>query len=186
MISKKDISNNEIFVVNDILNDQELTELWYHANSCGYKYTQRSTPLSNKNQKRLTHHDPIDGFVETTVWKKLEKLFAAPIGLTDAYINFSDMSSRSIAHSDGLLNEASILMCLNQHWDRDWGGYTCFFKDINGSEIIKTVCPVPGQIIIFNGFKWHIALPPTIFAEVPRFMLALKLMWLEDKDKKEI
>jgi len=183
MITKEAIINNEIFVQNDLLSDQELTEFWFHVNSCGYGYTQRSTPYSNKNQKRLSHHYPIDIFVETTVWKKLERLFNAPVGLIDSYINFSEVSARNLTHSDAGLNEPSILICLNEHWERDWGGYTCFFKSMNSSEIVKAICPEPGQIIIFNGFNWHIGLPPTMHAEVPRFMLALKLVWVDSKDK---
>jgi len=191
MILKSDIAENKIFVLNNILSEQELTEYWFQANSCGYTYTQGSTRLSNKNHRRLAYHFPLGepcpdkpdvpwnpGFVNTTPWGKIEKLFQDPIGLLSAYINYSELSSRSLAHSDGIINEPSVLICLNEHWDRDWGGYTVFFKGMNSDEIVKAVCPVPGQIIIFNGFNWHLALPPTIYAQVPRFMLALKLKYI--------
>jgi len=179
MILKSDIEENKIFIKNDILSEQELTEFWFDANSsCGYTYKQRSTPLSNKNQRRLAYHYPTDGFVQTTVWLKIEKLFSDRVGLVDSYINFSELSSRSLTHSDGIINQPSVLICLNEHWHRDWGGFTVFFKGINSDEIVRAVCPVPGQIVIFNGFNWHLALPPTIYAESPRFMLALKLKYI--------
>lgn len=178
MILKSDIKENKIFTVNNILSEQELAEFWFTANECGYFYKQRSNPFSNKNQKRLAHHYSIEVFVQTAVWGKIEKLFKESVGLVDAYINYSELASRTLTHSDGVVNEPSVLICLNEHWERDWGGYTVFFKGMSTDVVVKTIVPRPGQIVIFNGFNWHLALPPTIYAEVPRFMLALKLKYV--------
>lgn len=178
MITKQQIIDRKIFLSDNILSEKELVDFWFLATSCDYKYGQRSDSRVSQIHRRLAHHiDPFE-FVKTTVWHKLEKFFEEPVGVKEAYINYSEFSTATLPHCDNTEDEPSILISLNQEWKRDWGGYTAFFKGMHSNTISKAICPAPGQVIIFNGSVWHYALPPVHFAPCARFMLALKLRFV--------
>ncbi len=178
MITKEAIENNKIYVSKDVLSNKELVEFWYLANSCQYEYGQASDSRSSQVQRRMVHRIDPEAFVRTTVWGKLEKLFDDPVGLAEAYINYSEFSTTTSPHCDNTEGDPSILICLNQQWDRNWGGYTTFFEGMNTDKVVKTIVPSPGQLIVFNGSMWHYALPIVSFSPYPRFMLAIKIKYM--------
>lgn len=184
-ISKKDIQENKIFLSQTLLSDKELADLWYEANNASYQCGRNSDSLSNKKQggERWTCHHDTDpknkkSFCYSPLWGKLSKLFNDPVGLDEAYINRSNFSTETLSHCDNREGNPSILICLNQHWDRDWGGYTVFFDSMRGDSVMKTICPSPGQVVIFNGSIYHFALPPIITANYPRYMLVLRARYV--------
>ena len=181
MIERVDIENGKIYEVRNFPTVKEQSDFWYMANECEYSYGQQSDSLMSQRQGRMVHRIDVNVFVRTEFWNKIEKYVNCPIGLSDAYINYADSSTLTFPHCDNRENEMSILLCLNQDWHRNWGGYTSFFSGVADNNIIKTVVPEPGKAIFFNGSIYHVALPPNNIAEYPRFMLALKLLWLEPK-----
>ena len=185
MITRNDIENGEIYVIEDFPTNKDQIDFWYAAQSSKYEYGQRSDSYDGRSQKRLScHFDPFD-FVKTNFWKKLEGIIEYPIGLIEAYINIAESHTLTFPHCDNKSNEMSVLLYLNQEWHRSFGGYTVFFEGMTGDKIKKTVIPSTGRTVVFNGSDFHMALPPTHVAPVPRFTLALKTKWMEkDKDEK--
>ena len=181
MFSKKKIIDNVIEVVKDFPSLKEQSDFWYHANNSEYCYGQKSDSLMPNRQGRMAHHFDPEQFIQTSFWKRVEKQFKEPLGLSEAYINMADSATLNYPHCDNRENHMSILLCLNQDWHRNWGGYTSFFEGMHGNEVISTVVPEPGKAVFFNGSIYHTAMPPNITATYPRFMLALKTFWQEEK-----
>ena len=190
MISRCDIENNKIIVIKDFPSNAERVDFWHHANTCDYSYSQKSDVYIGQKQTRLAHHfDPLQ-FEQTTFFERIKHNIDKPIRLMQAYINYAESSTLNFPHCDSYHGHVlSILLCINQDWHRNWGGYTSFFKDISSNDIIETVVPEPGKAIFFNGRLFHTATPPNITSQVPRFMLAIKIEWLENEietEKEEI
>jgi len=177
MIKKVDINNNEIIVKDQYLTEDDQLNFWYHANQCDYSFGQRSDAFRGSRQGRFTHHFDPAQFQQTSFWKLIETTVDSPIKLIDAYINCSDFATVSFPHTDEKCNCLSVLICLNQEWHRDWGGYTVFFDSISKNKILDTVIPEPGKAIFFNGRTTHNALAITPTAKYQRFMLVLKTAW---------
>lgn len=171
---------DRIFCSDSILGESELVDFWYHANSCDYEYGHASDPRANKIQKRFIHRFDPELFVKTTVWKKIAAIFVEPVEMIESYINHSDASTVTLPHCDTREDNPTVLICLNQEWNRDWWGYTVFFEGIRSDKIIDTICPAPGRVTIFDGSIWHAALPPGPLALYPRFMLAVKLKYTKE------
>ena len=159
-----------LFIVN-FLTEKELTDFWYLVNTCTWQYGRVSNTFSSQKQSRMTFSFNSEDFIRTDLWKRIKESFKESVSLSKAYINFADPATVNLPHCDGQDNGPSILICLNQEWRRDWGGYTVFFKDMTSSEITKAVVPEPGKAVIFNGSNWHSGMPVAHFAPYPRFIL---------------
>lgn len=187
-VTKKEIEENKIFILKDVLSDIDKMSLWRMANEAPYRYGHKSELLTDEPQRRDTSHINIDktslngrSFLLWT--KKITDVFEEPLELNKTYINKADCATKTRAHCDNSDNGPSVLIPMNREWDRNWGGYTVFFKGMDSSEIVKTISPSPGQIIIFNGSMWHLALPPSMCAPGPRFMMALKFEYTNPEVK---
>jgi len=178
-ITKKEIQENKIFILNNVLSDIDKMVLWRMANDSPFKHGHKSDALTDEPQRRFTSHLNTEVMTSGEMVKKLIGLFKDPVKLNKVYINSADCATKTLAHCDNYDNAPSILIPMNQQWDRNWGGYTVFFKGMNSCEVAEAICPSPGQVIIFNGSMWHLALPPSMCAPCPRFMLALKLEYTE-------
>jgi hypothetical protein len=185
MIKKSAIENGEMFVIDNFPTESDKVEFWYAAQNSKYEYGQRSDSYDGRSQRRLSSHFNPDDFVRTNFWKQLEGIVEHPLGLVEAYVNISESHTLTFPHCDNKLNEMSVLLYLNNEWHRSWGGYTVFFDGMTGNKIKKTVVPEPGKVVIFNGSIFHMALPPTHVAPFPRFVLALKTVWMEKKNEKD-
>ena len=194
MIERENILKDSIYVVKNFPSRKEQSDFWYFANESDYAYGANNVNKKRmkvtdshmgKRQGRFTHHFNPDEFVKTSFWQRIDKSVDYPLGLLEAYINYGDSSTLAFPHCDNREDNMSILMSLNQYWHRNWGGYTVFFEGVASNEIIKTVVPEPGKAIFFNGAMYHSALPPNVTAEYPRFMLALKTVWMENERETE-
>jgi len=182
MIERENILKDSIYILKNFPSRKEQSDFWYSANEIDYSYGQTSdSRMGYRGQTRFTHHFNPDEFVKTTFWHRVKKSVNYPIRLMQAYINYSESSTLNFPHCDNREDQMSILMCLNQDWHRSWGGYTVFFEGVDSNDIIETVVPEPGKAIFFNGSMYHSALPPNMNAESPRFMLALKTIWIENE-----
>lgn len=173
MITKQQLINNKIFGINNFLKPKEATDFWYLVNTCTWQYGRVSNTFSGQKQSRMTYSFDPEKFVRTDLWKRVEKMFDSQVSLSKAYINIADHATVNLPHCDGQDDGPSILICLNQEWRRDWGGYTVFFKGMNSNQVISTVVPEPGKAIIFNGSIWHSGLSVASFADYPRFLLTI-------------
>lgn len=173
MITKKQLLEKEIFEIPNFLTEKEATDFWYHANECTWSYGRVSNTYSGQKQSRMTYSFDPELFVRTDLWKRVEKSFDTQVSLNNAYINIGDHATVNIPHCDGNKSGPTILICINQEWKRDWGGYTVLFKSMNSNEIIKASVPEPGKALIFNGPIWHTGVPIAHFAAYPRFILTM-------------
>ena len=68
-------------------------------------------------------------------------------------------------------------MCIrdrNRRWDPSWGGHTTFLDD-RRKNIISTVTPMPGRVVIFDGRIPHNVIPMNPRSSPSyRFTIALK------------
>ena len=183
MILKKDILNNQILVNKGFLTGDEAAAFWQTAQTSSYRYGQRSESFSNQSQRRMSCHFDPEVFVTTKFWHRLEKVVDEPLGVLEAYMNYSESHTLTFPHCDSSEGDMTIIVYLNLEWHRGWGGYTCFFDSSYGNEVVETVVPEPGKVIFFNGNLYHSALPPNHIAPFPRFTLAIKTKWME-KDTK--
>jgi len=181
MITEQQLINNDIFEKENFLTADEATDLFYLANTCAWQYGGVSNSFSDQKQSRMTHRIDMNkfnsGIAESqkwsvySVWKRLEGLFDFKVKPCKIYINYADHATVNLPHCDGTDNGPSVLICLNQEWRRDWGGYTVFFKSMSSSKITKAFVPEPGKAIIFNGSNWHSGMPVAHFAPGPRYIL---------------
>ena len=91
-----------------------------------------------------------------------------------SYINLGIVSDVNKIHNDNKTDNKTVLYYANRDWDPSWGGQTLFL-DSSAKEVIKTITPRPGRIVIFDGRIPHNVLPMNV-RSVPsyRFTVALK------------
>ena len=91
-----------------------------------------------------------------------------------SYINLGIVSDVNRIHNDNKTDNKTVLYYANRDWDPSWGGQTLFL-DSSAKEVIKTITPRPGRIVIFDGRIPHNVLPMN-GRSVPsyRFTVALK------------
>ena len=172
-ITNKNIKDGELIVKKDFLTHKESTDFWYLTNTCQWSYGRVSNTYSGQKQSRMTRPFDIDTFVKTDLWIRLDNLFENELSLSKSYINYSDHATVSLPHCDGEVSGPTIMICLNQEWKKDWGGYTVLFESMNSNNITHAIVPEPGKAFIFNGGIWHSGVPVAHFADYPRFMLTL-------------
>ena len=183
MISEKDLINDKIITIKNFLTPKETIDFWYLINECTWSYGKVSNTFSNQNQRQMTHIIDPSAFVRTELWNRSINLFEDKISLNHVYINISDHATVDLPHVDGKDHGPSILVCLNQEWKREWGGYTVMFKDIHSSDIVHTVCPEPEKATIFRGSMWHSGTPIAHYSEYPRFMLNIHCFLDKENNK---
>jgi len=91
------------------------------------------------------------------------------------YINAFKFSDASLSHVDyckpNTECKTAIIYC-NGEWDVDWGGETVFLDSLNPSaEIIKSVIPKPGRMVVFESQTPHIARVPNLLYPKYRYTL---------------
>ena len=189
IITKQKLIDREIFELENFLTSDEATKFWYLCNRCTWNYGRVSNTFSGKKQSRMTFSFDNKNMIATDLWRRCVAMFDERLSLSKAYINYADSATVNLPHCDGEDDGPSILICLNSVWDREWFGYTCFFKGMSSQKIIKTVVPEPGKAIVFNGSTWHTGTPVSPYAEYPRFILTLHCFLTptlvsDDKNKK--
>ena len=166
----------DVSVHKDFLTEQEGFKLWTHANNAQYERNWMADIFTHRNNGRFVHHINPDIFLEhyANFWVRLEKEMGFKLDLLDAYINFSNAHTVTLTHYDSFEDDFfTVLIFVNQEWNKDWAGYTAFFKEMDKNEFILVEVPEYRKMIIFKSSIPHYALPPTITAP-DRFTLALK------------
>lgn len=79
-------------------------------------------------------------------------------------VNAYNHGDSSWLHRDG--NCWTAIAYLNEHWDMNWGGETIFVED--GGDIIMSVFPTPGRVVLFDGKVLHGPRPVSREAPLPR------------------
>ena len=116
-----------------------------------------------------------------TIYDKIKYIFQelkVPKELThlqEIYSNMSSPGTVDMFHVDSPEpSSLTVLYYANPKWEIDFVGETIFTNN-SGDEIIASVTPKPGRIVIFEGSIGHSARPPQII-KLPRVTLAYKFI----------
>lgn len=63
-------------------------------------------------------------------------------------------------------NHWTVIVYLNDVWDMNWGGETILIED--GGDLITTVLPTPGRVVLFDSRVLHGPRPVSREAPLPR------------------
>lgn len=92
------------------------------------------------------------------------------------YCNAHNSNDIPLIHKDSWQSgNYTMLIYGNRKWDPKWAGETAFF-DEDSREIIKSVLPKPGRVVIFESDIPHAARVPTREFPGLRFTIAIKLV----------
>lgn len=106
------------------------------------------------------------------IWDFIEPDFDIKGLRTDRVIvNTYNHGDSSWLHTDAQKpNHWTCIVYLNDYWDMNWGGETNLVRD--GGDIIHSVFPFPGRVILFDGRILHGARPVSREAPYPRLAVA--------------
>lgn len=179
---------------NNFLTREELQELWEFSNQCAYRPnwgTYRILSTGNYiNSGRFVHPLSHEDWDECEISRRIKEYCKEKTGkelkLDQAYINYSDPFSGTMPHTDHSVpkQKMTALLYLNEQWLWEWAGYTCFFDKYGSDEVLDTIVPAPGKMVLFDSNILHYALPPTKYAPVPRVTIALKYL-ITNPDEQE-
>tara|TARA_B100001094_G_scaffold207200_1_gene201093 strand:+ start:1575 stop:2228 length:654 start_codon:yes stop_codon:yes gene_type:complete len=173
----------EIVIIDDAIDYRD--RHYFYVLCCQSKYAicnASSHEIQNLEDRRLKcdlelNHPILERFFELD--SNTQKIFLKYIPKDKyqhkrSYINLGITSDVNTVHNDNKTDNKTVLYYANTKWDPSWGGQTIFL-DRNAKDIIKTVTPVPGRIVIFDGRMPHNVLPMN-GRIVPsyRFTVALK------------
>ncbi|KPW95034.1 Prolyl 4-hydroxylase subunit alpha [Pseudomonas savastanoi] len=90
----------------------------------------------------------------SALWEHIETSIGAPQKLLRAYANGHTYGTEGYAHKDSKREDyLSAIYFAHDEWQQDWGGELLFYAD--SGEIIKSVAPLPGRIVVFPGCILH-------------------------------
>ncbi|MGD8380198.1 MAG: 2OG-Fe(II) oxygenase [Gammaproteobacteria bacterium] len=92
-----------------------------------------------------------------------------------AYVNAHSFGDCPGIHVDGdSPAQETVLYYANPRWDANWSGETVFFNQ-QRDEIVRSIYPRPGRIVVFDGRIPHVARPPSRICNEIRLTVAFKL-----------
>lgn len=125
---------------------------------------------SGEEGEPYTHwckHPHIRNGVYREIWEFLEEELPISLEPERIIVNAYNHGDSSWLHRDSdLENNYTVILYINPEWDWNWGGETIFIQ--NGGEIILTVSPTPGRVVLFDGRILHGPRPVSREAPFPR------------------
>lgn len=174
-VVKKDVKSIGLTYgkISNIRNDDIESGFWYKAVVTQQADGRRLDAAKDANFRKMPYLDKI--------WSQATALIG-PRNLVRVYSNGQTFGTDPTAHRDDprvyrhLAGEenfpATILMYMNDEWNKDWAGETVFFDDDN--EIITSVLPKKGRAVVFDGTIMHAARPVSRYCRDLRQILVFK------------
>jgi SM-20-related protein len=108
-------------------------------------------------------------------WLRIKQAYMTQATLLGVYANGQTVGQDSPIHRDNRSNEISttVLMFCNEHWATCWGGELVFYDDAK-ENVIMSVLPKPGRVVIFDGHIPHSARSPSVLCDQLRMTIAFK------------
>lgn len=193
---------DKIYVIDDIVPmtfKQELYSLLLRAN---WNYggvsnhpleTHRTWHFIVKNFKDGAEKNPnafLNQYLEA-LWRHhigplVSKFFhytPTQIGLHHVYGNLISLGDVSPIHRDAQPEEKKKMITAifypNLEWSPEWGAETIFVNE-EQTDIVRSVSPRPGRLLLFDAVYYHAMRQPTRVAPVPRMSLAYKIEIIND------
>lgn len=107
------------------------------------------------------------------IWQSIEPALREEYGHLEperVIVNAYNHGDSSWLHRDA--NDYTAIVYLNTNWDMNWGGETVLVED--GGDILMSVFPTPGRVILFDGTILHGPRPVSREAPFPRLGVAFQ------------
>ncbi|AZC81609.1 2OG-Fe(II) oxygenase [Pseudomonas chlororaphis] len=109
----------------------------------------------------------------SSLWLEIEAMIGSPQKLLRAYANGHTYGTEGYSHTDSNREDnLSSIYFAHDDWQQDWGAELLFYGE--GREIIKSVAPLPGRIVIFPGCILHRASSPSRICPTLRVSFVFK------------
>lgn len=186
-------TDDDICVIDDAVTGEEQSKILQQLNGARWRY---GWPVNDApyvrpcwhsfvaGSKRLEQRCAHDELLEheqwqflAAFWTRVKEAHMPSATLLGVYANGQTFGQDSPIHRDNKANEngRTIVMFCNEHWASSWGGELVFY-DHSKENIIKSVLPKPGRIVIFNGHVPHSARSPAATCDRLRMTLAFKTL----------
>lgn len=172
-------SSRDIQVIDDFLTVSEKAEI---SRVCAgpiwrYGWPIDSTPFarpcwhsfiagSRRNEYESCEEELLEderwGFL-SGFWGRVQNRYLPTATLLGVYANGQSFDQDSPIHRDNLPDEPgqTVIVFGNEHWATSWGGELVFYENAK-TDVVASVLPEPGRIVIFNGQMPHSARSPAI------------------------
>lgn len=144
------------------------------ARSCWHSFIAGS----RRNELESCEMELVDnkqwGFI-SAFWLRIKSRYLPGATLLGVYANGQTFGQDSPIHRDNRSDEPghTVVVFCNEHWATSWGGELVFYDD-EKKNVVTSVLPKPGRIVIFNGEMPHSARSPAIGCDQLRVTLAFK------------
>ncbi|MCY3626988.1 MAG: 2OG-Fe(II) oxygenase [Gammaproteobacteria bacterium] len=177
------IDGKELFVIDGLFINKEIQVIYDDVISKPYFRTE----CDSKS-------DPYPVFASEFDITKANSIFDAKISLMTkrcfpdeqfivgrSYVNHIVYGDMEFPHTDCREPKKNVtaLCFVNKKWDYRWGGETKFFD--KKKEIVQSVVPRPGRLVLFRGAILHCATVQTRICKESRLTWAIKMV-----DKKSV
>jgi|TARA_B100001250_G_scaffold29340_1_gene24069 hypothetical protein len=171
------LSNGEVKIIDDLINEQQKISLYVEACSLPYHIvgSNKFDVQDIKTQKPVSYVNEEwcrNNFFCNGVGEYLSEF--CPPKIENAYINMGIHSENPDVHVDSSLpGDKTLLYYINREWKHEWGGETIFLDD-NAREIEYVTPFIPGRVILFDSTIPHAARQQSFAGPDYRFTLAIK------------
>jgi hypothetical protein len=185
-VSKRTVSGREVFICDNVVDDQTVVRIGELIKSLTYRRSERSRPdlpvsgVAAEIAPDIYTKDPF--FIEM---RRLgEDMFPSEsFEVERVYVNSSIYGDTYYAHRDcdAESRNVTVLFYGNLAWHADWAGETLFFNDKHDAEVAVT--PRPGRMIVSRGAVLHRGGVPSRACHEERLTIACKLRALKEPVK---
>jgi hypothetical protein len=185
-----DVSGKSVAVYDNVFTYQENLEIYQYI--CQQPFIRSNIDNTFDNNKDtnikwsclLRESNQISDLLNFK-YSDLDQLKNKRIEIFRQYINFSTTDTVDMIHVDAPIstpNAYTLLHYGNFIWNKNWHGETVFYN-LNADEILFSVMPKPGRIVIFDSNIPHCARPPSKLADYSRYTIATKFLILDNHEQ---
>ncbi len=166
-------------IYDNLVSAELINEIYDSIHQPVYKFGQKSKPgdrfafwMSHISQERASKVKPINRLIEIIDGNITKGLF----DIDRMYVNGYDYGNCPTVHVDNTAEGFyTLLYYANPEWQADWTGETVFYNEAQ-NDIIKSVYPTPGRMVLFDSRVPHSARTPSRSCEFIRYTIAVKLI----------
>ena len=170
-----------IEILDDLVDPPLLTEIYDNVTVSAYGCGGRSNPRDPFPfwVARITNDDLVSVPAFAKLWQIIDQAIAR-----DRYepyhilVNANTFGDCPTVHTDlptdTSADHYTVLYFAHPRWHYDWSGETVLYNPAK-DDIIQSVYPRPGRIVVFDSRIPHVSRTPTRLSPAVRFTIAFKL-----------